>query len=689
MNIIVSLLQITNSGFVQYKCKTSSSEKTVVVPDKIVTDGFWHNISLQLRDNTVFVTVDSQLVQKTFSNTPHAILHSDTKQWQLGGELAADGISNFQGCMKELNIDGTNIPLSGPNRFATMVPQGNVIAVGCDGSDVCAAKPCKENPKKPYCLDEWEKYSCISDLPCRQNRCKNNGSCYPTKEGTFRCVCPTNYTGAVCETALACLNSPCQNGFVCEGVGSSGYQCVTLHRQTKDGEKISIALIAAVVFLVVLLLGLTVGLLAARRHRLNHKVNNHCTDFDEVGVPIGESKDVYQRTSPSHSSDDSGVVVRNSKSKLAKVNKAFSSVDNNDKSVVVHNVGSPEEYEIRLTNPDEKINHSFSDGEYVMKNDFALAGEKRPINLTVDSSFGKSSHRHSKPPVRNTDKQRPYDFRPKDHRFAYQNPTLVHARRNQGNQLLRTALDPRMRNTPGSGLGFRRRQKGSLSSDEPPDFSDIDNNSQMLEHYDLDGASIGYSEMSYQYDPNMFRDNLARRDLPGFTSAEIEHLRQTAPSGSMLDAVSTSSDDAPTINNKMSSFLDPEDTSSESSDDTFTCSEFDYDDHDSHEETSPGNMVFLQLAPDETDTLERVSKVDTVGTEDQKSRMDSIRTLSESEEERFINQLSPNTNGTRDPFNWDDVLNWGLRYHNLRGVYTDIAQLKDTAVSSLREEEYV
>lgn len=687
--IDISFSQVTEDGLVQYKYKTSSSQGAVLVPDRIVTDGLWHNISLQLHEKTVFVIVDDQLVQNTFSATPHAILQSDIKMWQLGGAVAAEGTKEFKGCMKDLKINGTNVPLTGPNRFATIVPQGSAITQGCSGSDVCAVKPCRGNPEKPYCLDEWEKYSCISDLPCLPNKCKNNGTCHPTKEGRFHCTCPTNYTGILCETALACLSNTCKEGLVCQGVGSSGYKCVTdTERTTAENDKISIGLIAAIVFLVVLLLGLTVGLLAARRHRLNHKVDNCGSDFDEVAVAIGESKDVSQRTSPSHSSDDSGVVVRNLSSKSAIVQSTLPGGDSEEKNVVVHNVGAPEEYQIKLTRPDDKIDHGFSesDGEYVMKNDFALSGEKKPES----ASFGKSRHRNSTPHSWNSNQLRPHDPRTRDHRFAYHNPTLIHTRRNYGNQLLRTALDPRMRNLSNSGPGFRHRRKGSLSSEEPPDFSDIDNNSQMLEHYDLDVASIGYSEISYQYDPNTFRDTLARRDLPGFSSAEIERLRQTAPSGSMLDAVSTSSDDAPTINNKMPSFLDPQDTSSESSDDTFTCSEFEYDDPESREETVPGNMVFLQLAPGDADTLERVSKVETLRTEDLNSRRGSIiSTMSVSEDEPFITQFSPNTNGSRDPFNWDDVLNWGLRYHNLRGVYSDIAQLKDVTVSTVQEEEYV
>lgn len=65
--------------------------------------------------------------------------------------------------------------------------------------------------------------------------------------------------------------------------------------------------------------------------------------------------------------------------------------------------------------------------------------------------------------------------------------------------------------------------------------------------------------------------------------------------------------------------------------------------------------------------------------------------LNMSDEEILLNVLNFKlVNGKKDLFNWDDVLNWGLRYYNLCGVYKDIVQLKDF-VGFLRnkDEEYV
>jgi hypothetical protein len=72
----------------------------------------------------------------------------------------------------------------------------------------------------------------------------------------------------------------------------------------------------------------------------------------------------------------------------------------------------------------------------------------------------------------------------------------------------------------------------------------------------------------------------------------------------------------------------------------------------------------------------------------QGSRTASQSTLNMSDEDLVIaNRFAQKPNGTNEVFDWDDVLNWGLRYHNLRGVYKDIAELKDSMDDN--EEEYV
>uniref|UniRef100_A0A0M3HKS9 EGF-like domain-containing protein n=1 Tax=Ascaris lumbricoides TaxID=6252 RepID=A0A0M3HKS9_ASCLU len=60
----------------------------------------------------------------------------------------------------------------------------------------------------------------IGKAPCSANPCGNEGTCLPTGEHSFSCVCSPRYTGQMCEVDLTpCVSRPCP----------PGVQCVNLH----------------------------------------------------------------------------------------------------------------------------------------------------------------------------------------------------------------------------------------------------------------------------------------------------------------------------------------------------------------------------------------------------------------------------------------------------------------------------
>lgn len=343
-------------------------------------------------------------------------------------------------------------------------------------------------------------------------------------------------------------------------------------------------------------------------------------------------------------------------------------------------MGAPEEYKLKLHKSDEKIDHGFESdvGEFVIKNDYTMRNGSRERLDHVILPRRSDVHLHSTPieqtVQRNAPRQRP---RQRD-------------RRGPPNSLARQVLDKRhhgpprtdSRIRPYSGRHHKRRTSSfdTTSSDEQHEFSDGGpksemDNSEMLDFYDIEVASICVSEASYQYDPSMFKDSMARRDLPAFSQSEIDRIRQQSsrnpPSGSFLDAISSSSDEDPTAHDKLSSLVEQDDTSSESSDDTFTCSEFEFEERPTtraEELDSHGSMVFSRLT--NTEPAPRQPG----------SRTVSHSTVNISDDDLVIsNKLAQNppVNGTNEDVDWEHVLNWGLGYNNLRGVYKDIAELKD------------
>lgn len=636
-----------------------------------MSDGEWHNVTIIHHDKSVTVTLDGDARTKLFDSSAHDFLGKDIKAWFLGGynsSFVGLNLPSFSGCMKDLSIDGLHVSFSGPNKFAAISPRGGSVDEGCDGSGSCASVRCTD-PGKPYCFEEWELATCISDKQCKPNPCGINGSCLPQKDGSYTCKC---------------------NGEVGKCVGTGG-------RNGDDDSRLSPGVIAAIAFFLVLLILIIVAVIFARRYRLRQKANNKtAVEFDATtGAEVAaDVQDASQRTSPSHSSDDSGVVIRNPSQKS--LTDLRQSALQNGKDIVIHNVGAPEDYQIKLTKSQEKIDPGFSesDGEFIMRNEVAL-GKDVPVDLGDVSRLSRTPNHRSTPLEKENTRSVPTNNRSKNRERKIPNPHFRHGL-DKRQPLSRSILDPRLRGptNPKPSRRFRKGSLGSSSSDDAPNFSEAghrsDDNSDRLEHYDIEVASLGYSEVSYQYDPNTFKDkSLNCREPPGLSAVEIERLRKQPPSGSLLDAVSSISDeDAPTID-KLSSVLEVPDTSSESSDDTFTCSEFEYDnDEPSREDNNfRGSMVFSKL----NDVKMNASNQNPEANEGRTSHRGSLSTLNMSDDEILPNALSSKpANGKKDLFNWDDVLNWGLRYHNLRGVYKDIAQLKDSAgPPRTKDEEYV
>lgn len=689
------------SGNIKYSFRKGGNTASFTVSAP-VTDGEWHNVSLLHQRKSVTVTLDGEATIKEFETAIHDILGKNIKSWHLGGvnsSLSEFNLQKFIGCMENLEINGQHISFSGPNSFAVISSHGGQVEEGCDGSGSCALAQCS-NLSIPYCFEEWENYVCISDAQCRPKPCKNNATCLPQKDGSFKCNCVGDFRGETCAIPGVCWPHPCGDKD-CRLGDSGSYRCVEAGEPSPavDGS-LSPGVIAAIIFFAVLLVLIVAAVIIARRVRRRRGTSDKAPleyDANKAAEVASDLHDVSQKISPCHSSDDSGVVIRNpSQKSLTELRHATLQ---NGRDIVIHNVGAPEDYQIKLTKTSrEKIDLGFSesDGEFIMHNDSVLTRDTPGI-ITDVARYSRTPNRRSTP-LENEASRHTANKGAKSRGYQFPNPQFRH-NLDKRQPLSRSVLDPRLRG-PTKSSSSRRFRKGSLgssSSDEAPDFSDTghrsdENNSERLEHYDIEVASLGYSEVSYQYDPNTFRDHsLNLREPPGLSAAEIERLRRQTPSGSLLDAVSSiSGEGAPTID-KLSSVLEVPDTSSESSDDTFTCSEFEYDNDElSREENDRGSMVFSKLAGGET-MLSENNLSDRTELEGRASRLGSLSTLNFSDDEIIPTAFSNKPmNGSKGVFNWDDVLNWGLRYHNLRGVYKDIAQLKDSSNPTLSNDgEYV
>lgn len=177
--------------------------------------------------------------------------------------------------------------------------------------------------------------------------------------------------------------------------------------------------------------------------------------------------------------------------------------------------------------------------------------------------------------------------------------------------------------------------------------------------------------------PNRIPNNHSRQ-VKGLTVEEIDKLnaRPSRPSPvSMLEAVSSSSEG----NRRQKPFkikdhlddgamLEPLDSSSdESANDSFTCSEFEYENEKGRNEFDPSAIIFSKLSEvdNETDELNLHHNFRNDG-------LDSNGSSFASSEEGRRNGAPMN-----GAINWDYFTDWGPSFEKLVGVFKDIASLPD------------
>ena len=175
----------------------------------------------------------------------------------------------------------------------------------------------------------------------------------------------------------------------------------------------------------------------------------------------------------------------------------------------------------------------------------------------------------------------------------------------------------------------------------------------------------------------------------GLTAEEIERLNSRPRNSSLvstLDAVSSSSDDRPTRSKeKLAELMETntelletaESSTDESGNDSFTCSEFEYENN--YEKVSrdfgPGNMIFSKLAE-----VDNENDHDNESVAKHYDGFDSFRgslsTLVASDDD--LSNISAYKPPNGSSLGWDYLLNWGPNFQSLVGVFKDIAELPDS-----------
>ncbi|XP_042642142.1 neural-cadherin-like isoform X2 [Tyto alba] len=140
----------------------------------------------------------------------------------LGNHLPNHSESDFQGCMRDVRLNGQPLLVEGKSTEFGLILRRQGVTMGCHSS-ACSSHPCYS----PFlCVDLWRKYECrcpagkvevtdsltglrhCTSSPCGHWTCRNGGTCVAQSQNKTICHCPEGYKGRWCEISQVKAGRP-------------------------------------------------------------------------------------------------------------------------------------------------------------------------------------------------------------------------------------------------------------------------------------------------------------------------------------------------------------------------------------------------------------------------------------------------------------------------------------------------
>ncbi|XP_034151116.1 neural-cadherin isoform X2 [Esox lucius] len=188
----------------------------LTLPSYRLDNGEWHEVHLDRHDNELTLRLDGGGGRREASAAPGRSreIVIDPTVVMLGSAFPSGSNKSFQGCMRDLRLNGRYVPLDGQPRDSVSVVSSQGLSVGCS-SDSCKRNKCSP----PFtCVDLWRVHECrcppghmvkvnSTGRFCLYTLCASRpchrGTCVAQSPSKFSCHCPEGYRGRHCEVALA------------------------------------------------------------------------------------------------------------------------------------------------------------------------------------------------------------------------------------------------------------------------------------------------------------------------------------------------------------------------------------------------------------------------------------------------------------------------------------------------------
>ncbi|XP_056317982.1 LOW QUALITY PROTEIN: neural-cadherin [Danio aesculapii] len=188
----------------------------LTMPSYRLDNGEWHDIHLDRHDNELTLRLDGGGGRREVTGSPGRSreIVIDPAVVMLGNSFPSGHNRSFQGCMRDLRLNGRFIALDSQARDGVSVVSSQGVSLGCF-SDSCRKNLCSP----PFtCVDLWRVHECRCPTGhmvkvnstgkfcvytmCASRPC-HKGTCVAQSPSKFTCHCPEGYRGRHCEVTLA------------------------------------------------------------------------------------------------------------------------------------------------------------------------------------------------------------------------------------------------------------------------------------------------------------------------------------------------------------------------------------------------------------------------------------------------------------------------------------------------------